>query len=464
MLFSSMTFIYFFLPIVCVLYFLINKKYRNFLLLIASMIFYLWGEPRYFAIMLITILINYFGAVLISVRRTKLNLFLIILLNLSFLIYFKYFNFLIESINLLFHSNIDFIKAIMPIGISFYTFQAMSYIIDVYRGEVKPQRDIYKLSLYICLFPQLIAGPIIKYHDIENQIDYRQESFDKVCIGLKRFIIGLSKKVLIANVAGEVVEKIFSQNPADVTMPISWLGAVCYSFQIFFDFSGYSDMAIGLGLIFGFEFCENFNYPYMSKSVTEFWRRWHISLSTWFKNYVYIPLGGNKKGLKRTCINLLLVFLLTGIWHGAGWNFIVWGIWYAFFLIIEKITNFHKIQGNNKTLLIKSVYTLLVVIVGWVIFRADNIGYALSYIKNMFNIFNIHPIQTIQTIPYYLSIYEYIALFFAVICSLDIFKNILLIENKVVKLAVNVFLLILFVLSTASISLSTYNPFIYFRF
>ncbi len=462
MLFSSMTFIYVFLPIVCTVYFFIKKELHNFILLIASMIFYMWGEPRYFAIMLLTIFINYFGALLIDKKRNKTVLIFIILLNLSFLIYFKYFNFLIENINLLFHSNIDFIKAIMPIGISFYTFQAMSYIIDVYRKEEKPQKDIYKLSLYICLFPQLIAGPIIKYHDIKNQIDNREETFSKVCFGAKRFIIGLSKKVLIANVMGEIVEKIFSQNPDNLTLPISWLGAICYSFQIFFDFSGYSDMAIGLGLIFGFNFMENFNYPYISKSITEFWRRWHISLSTWFKDYVYIPLGGNKCGIKRTCFNLFLVFLITGIWHGASWNFIFWGLWYALFLIIEKITGIHK--DPNEKPFIKHIYVLFVIAIGWVIFRADNLIYAFNYIKTMLNPLKINLKATIDVLPYYISIYEFLILSTAIICAIPIFNRMLQIENKAGKLFINIYLLVLFILSTASIAVSTYNPFIYFRF
>ncbi len=461
MLFSSITFIYMFLPIVCTIYFFAKKEYRNFILLIASMIFYAWGEPRYFAIMLLTIIINYFGALLIDKKRNKFNLILVLLLNLSFLIYFKYFNFLIENINLLFKANIDFIKVIMPIGISFYTFQAMSYILDVYRNEVKPQKDIYKLALFICFFPQLIAGPIIKYHDIEEQLDNRDENFDKVSLGIKRFITGLSKKVLIANILGEITDKIFSQNPDLLTLPISWLGAISYSFQIYFDFSGYSDMAIGLGLIFGFKFMENFNYPYLSKSVTDFWHRWHISLSTWFKNYVYIPLGGNKNGIKKTCLNLFLVFLLTGIWHGANWNFIVWGIWYALFLVIEKITGFHKTSKNP---VLKHIYALLVIVVGWVIFRADNLSYAVNYIFNMFNIFKINFNETIQAIPYYISTYEGIIILCAVICSTSLFKNMFQIQNKTAKFFINIYLLFLFILSTGLISYSTYNPFIYFRF
>ena len=296
MLFSSISFIYVFLPAVCFLYLITRKELHNPILLIASIIFYAWGEPRYLAIMIVTIMVNYLGALLIEKYplKKKLTLTLTIAANLGFLIYFKYFNFILGNINALLHTNIDFIKVVMPIGISFYTFQAMSYLIDVYRGECKAQKDIYKMALYICLFPQLIAGPIVKYHDVAEQIDSREVNFEKVDIGVKRFIIGLAKKMLIANTMGAIADKIFVQAPDTFTPLIAWIGSFAYSLQLFYDFSGYSDMAIGLGLIFGFRFMENFNYPYISKSITEFWRRWHISLSTWFRQYVYIPLGGNK--------------------------------------------------------------------------------------------------------------------------------------------------------------------------
>ena len=313
MLFSSMTFIYLFLPVVLVLYFSAKPERRNNILLLASILFYAWGEPKYVVIMLLTILINYFGAILIEKfsSHKKLLLVLTIACDLSFLIYFKYFNFIIDNVNARSHGSIAPLNIIMPIGISFYTFQALSYVIDTYRGEVRAQKNIYKLALFICLFPQLIAGPILKYHDIEAQIEKRKVEFDKVNKGVKRFIIGLSKKMLIANTMGAIADKIFSQNPDMFSHSIAWLGALTYSLQLYFDFSGYSDMAIGLGLIFGFNFMENFNYPYISKSITEFWRRWHISLSTWFKQYVYIPLGGNRLGLIRTCQNLGIVFLLA---------------------------------------------------------------------------------------------------------------------------------------------------------
>ena len=315
-----MTFVYMFLPIVCLIYLCSKKELHNGILLAASILFYAWGEPRYLAIMLLTIIVNYLGAIAIEKwsKYKKLSLILTIIVNLAFLAYFKYFNFLLDNINHIFSLDIKFVEVILPLGISFYTFQAMSYLIDVYRGECKAQIDFYKLALYICLFPQLIAGPIVKYHDIAEQIDSREVNFDKVQYGVKRFIIGLSKKMLIANTMGAIADKIFLQAPDTFTPLVAWIGAIAYSFQLFFDFSGYSDMAIGLGAIFGFKFMENFNYPYISKSITEFWRRWHISLSTWFKEYLYIPLGGSRCSLKRTCFNLGVVFFLTGLWHGAS--------------------------------------------------------------------------------------------------------------------------------------------------
>ena len=310
-----MSFIFLFLPIVCLIYLCSKKELHNAILLIASIIFYAWGEPKYLAIMLLTIIINYGGAIAIDKYKNnkKLVLILTITADLSFLFYFKYFNFVLENINRLFSADIRFIEVILPLVISFYTFQAMSYLIDVYRGECNVQKNFYKLALYICLFPQLIAGPIVKYHDIADQIESREVNFEKVQYGVKRFIIGLSKKMLIANTLGAIADKIFVQAPDTFSPLIAWLGAFAYSFQLYFDFSGYSDMAIGLGAIFGFKFMENFNYPYISKSISEFWRRWHISLSTWFKQYVYIPLGGNRKGMSRTCLLIPFLFPPSGM-------------------------------------------------------------------------------------------------------------------------------------------------------
>ena len=466
MLFSSMTFVYIFLPIVLALYLLARKDLQNYILLIASIIFYAWGEPRYLAIMLLTILINYIGANYISrnTKHRKLLLIITILANLSFLFYFKYFNFVAENINSLFSVNINLVKVIMPIGISFYTFQALSYVIDVYRKEVKPQKDIYKLALYICLFPQLIAGPIIKYHDINEQIDKRTVTFDKVSYGIKRFIIGLSKKMLIANILGEIVDKIFTQPVEQFDTLTAWIGAFAYSLQLFYDFSGYSDMAIGLGSIFGFKILENFNYPYISKSITEFWRRWHISLSTWFKEYLYIPLGGNRVSKTRNYVNLFIVFLATGIWHGAAWNFIFWGLWHGMFIIFEKATGWHKKEGGWQLKFLQHIYCILAFVIGWVMFRAENMSYAWQYIKNMFGL--VKGDKIIYELPYYIDNIGILAFIAAILCAMPIFNKMLFIkyEHKILRSIVNIWLITLFILSTACIAASTYNPFIYFRF
>ena len=466
MLFSSISFIYVFLPAVCFLYLITRKELHNPILLIASIIFYAWGEPRYLAIMIVTIMVNYLGALLIEKYplKKKLTLTLTIAANLGFLIYFKYFNFILGNINALLHTNIDFIKVVMPIGISFYTFQAMSYLIDVYRGECKAQKDIYKMALYICLFPQLIAGPIVKYHDVAEQIDSREVNFEKVDIGVKRFIIGLAKKMLIANTMGAIADKIFVQAPDTFTPLIAWIGSFAYSLQLFYDFSGYSDMAIGLGLIFGFRFMENFNYPYISKSITEFWRRWHISLSTWFRQYVYIPLGGNKISPNRTYINLAVVFFLTGLWHGASWNFIFWGLWNGFFIILEKMTGWHKETDKPFINFLKHIYTIFIFVLVWVMFRADNMHYAAIYLKNMFGLVKVHDIA--YGISYYGDTVEILTFIIAVICAMPVFSKILEIkqERKILRSIVNIWLIILFILSTAAIAASTYNPFIYFRF
>ncbi len=464
MLFSSMTFIFIFLPIVCLLNYLLGKKHHNIILLIASIIFYAWGEPIYVFIMLSTILINYFGAILVSKdnKNKKLWLTLSIVLNLGILFYFKYFNFFIYNLNHFLDKDFNFIKVIMPIGISFYTFQAMSYLIDVYRQEAPVQKNIFNLTLYISLFPQLVAGPIVKYHDIDQQLTNRTITFSQIIIGVKRFIIGLSKKTLIANTCGEVADKIFTLPVEQFDTLTSWIGAIFYSLQLFFDFSGYSDMAIGLGLIFGFKFLENFNYPYISKSITEFWRRWHISLSTWFKLYLYIPLGGNRCGAIRTYINLFIVFLATGFWHGASWNFIFWGLWHGIFIIFEKITNWHQYHKNKFISITQHIYTILIFIIGWVMFRAEDMSYATQYIKNMFGLIQEHKIA--YSTSYFIDNISLIALFAGIICSMPIFNRLIYNNKPIIKALTNCWLIFLFLLSFASIAASTYNPFIYFRF
>ncbi len=466
MLFSSMTFIFVFLPVVCLLYWLLGKRFHNAILLFASIIFYAWGEPKYVFIMLLTILINYFGAILVNKSRNHKKLWLIlgILLNLSMLFYFKYFNFMLENINLISGKNFEFIKVIMPIGISFYTFQAMSYLIDVYRGEATLQKNFFKLALYISLFPQLVAGPIVKYHDVSQQLSNRQSDFSSIILGVKRFIIGLAKKTLIANTCGEVADKIFTLPVEQFDTLTSWFGAVYYSLQLFFDFSGYSDMAIGLGLIFGFKFLENFNYPYISKSITEFWRRWHISLSTWFKMYLYIPLGGNRCGKIRTYFNLFIVFLATGFWHGASWNFIFWGLRHGIFIIFEKLTDWHKEKQSKILSFIQHIYTILVFIIGWVMFRAEDMTYAWNYIKNMIGL--NRGTQAAYETTYFIDNISIIALVVGLICSTPIFTRLIHISPKysAVKFLINGWLFFLFLLSFSSIASSTYNPFIYFRF
>ena len=461
-----MTFVFLFLPIVSVLYLLVRKELRNYVLLLASLLFYAWSEPNYLAIMLLTILVNYAGALGISRCRRGggrlATLALTVVVNLGILFYFKYFNFVVENINAAFHAEIDLIKVVRPIGISFYTFQALSYVVDVYRREVEAQRDVCKLALYIALFPQLIAGPIVKYHDVKEQIDNREESFEKVAYGVKRFIIGLAKKMLIANTLGAVADKVFSQ-AADTVHPLmAWVGAIAYSLQLFYDFSGYSDMAIGLGSIFGFKFLENFNYPYISKSITEFWRRWHISLSTWFKEYLYIPLGGNRCGKARNYFNLFTVFLLTGFWHGAAWNFIFWGLWHGVFIIFEKLTGWHKAEGGKGLSLAKHVYTIFVFVIGWVMFRADSMGEALAYLKNMFGMIPEH--HDCYRLIYYVDNIELIAFAVGILCAMPIFRRMLEAKNAWLRAGVNAWLLVLFLLSVSSIAASTYNPFIYFRF
>ena len=462
MLFSSITFVFLFLPIVCLSYLLAKREIRNYLLLLASILFYAWGEPTYLAIMILTVLANYLGALAVD-KFPKYKLFSLwatIAVDLGFLFYFKYFNFVVGNVNKAFAMDIPFAEIIMPIGISFYTFQAMSYLIDVYRREVPVQKDIYKLALYIALFPQLVAGPIVKYHDVNEQIDRRSVTFEKVSSGVKRFILGLAKKMLIANTLGAVVDKVFALPTDQIDAATSWLGAIFYTLQLYYDFSGYSDMAIGLGLIFGFQFMENFNYPYISKSITEFWRRWHISLSTWFKQYLYIPLGGNRKGLTRTYLNLFLVFLATGIWHGAEWTFVLWGLWNGLFIILERFLGWNKDTDGSP---LRHLYTIFVFVLGWVLFRAPDMTYAFGYIKDMFGFAVGRPVDSIWAT---LDTPEILAFAVGTVCAMPVCRNILQVPDrrKVLKSLLNIYLIFIFVVSAAAMAASTYNPFIYFRF
>ncbi len=471
MVFSSAVFLFMFLPFVLFGYHFIREKYRNIFLLLVSLLFYAWGGPKYVLLMGLSILINYLGGLLIdSIPKEndmgirKLLFAVVILLNLGILIYFKYTNFIVDSVNSILKTNIVIRNIMLPIGISFYTFQGLSYIIDLYRGQVKVQKKLINLALYIALFPQLVAGPIVRYIDVNEQIENRDYNLEGYTIGVKRFIIGLSKKVIIANQVGMVVDEIFSLPANQNSIGIAWLGIICYTLQIYFDFSGYSDMAIGLGKIFGFDFQENFNYPYISKSISEFWRRWHISLSSWFRDYLYIPLGGNRKG--NVYFNLLIVFLATGIWHGAAWNFVVWGIWHGIFIVIERL-----FRNSNKKVkipsFIKWLYTMLIVIIGWVLFRAPNLGYAIQYLGVMFGIIASEKVGF--TIMWYLTGRIIFALSIGIIASIplvDLFrKKVKVLEGTYLELAIeNTWLVVLLGISIILVMTSTYNPFIYFRF
>lgn len=382
MVFSSSVFLFVFLPILLIVYFLIpTTSLKNAILFVASIFFYAWGEPVHIFLMLGSIVINYFFGRFMEgkpwIRKTSFAC--AIIWNIGLLFAFKYSSFFVVSINTIFKMNIPVPNIALPIGISFYTFQILSYIIDVYRGEYKAQRNILYLGMYVSLFPQLIAGPIVRYAQIEGQLKIRKTDFNNIYLGLRRFTIGFSKKILIADQLSPLVDSIVSGKYPSILA--YWIGAVAYTLQIYYDFCGYSDMAIGLGKVFGFEFPENFNHPYFSTSISEFWRRWHITLGAWFKDYVYIPLGGNRIGIRRTCVNLFVVFLLTGMWHGAGLNFLIWGIYYAVFIIAEKLLIKEKIE--RFPVWIGRIYTLIVVIVGWVIFRVDSMSNLCMYLRGM---------------------------------------------------------------------------------
>jgi alginate O-acetyltransferase complex protein AlgI len=394
-------------------------------------------------------------------KERKKYLILIIAINLSTLFYFKYFNFTIDNVNSLFNTAYSS-KILLPIGISFYLFQIMSYVIDVYKRNVKVQKSFLLLSTYISLFPQLIAGPIVRYSTIEDQLLNRNESWDKFYQGLRRFIIGLIKKVVIANNVAIIANLLFVETaPVNVNFTLAWVGAIAYTFQIYFDFSGYSDMAIGLGRMFGFEFLENFNYPYISTSITDFWHRWHISLSTWFRDYVYIPLGGNRKGLKRQIINILIVWLLTGLWHGAAWNFIIWGMYFALILIVEKLFLLKVLKKLPK--FVGWIYSMLLIIIGWVIFNSADFYEIVLILKNMFSNFELNSLVYIKNLRI-LYLWPYMVM--AVLLSTPIIKKIgeKLNQTKIGEVIVNIILIIMLYWCILLLVNNSYNPFIYFRF
>ena len=459
MIFSSILFIYYFLPLLLLFYFIIPSKYKNLVLLIFSLIFYFLGEPKYIIILLLSCIINYFLSKQIEKEKhAKLYLIISLIYNIGLLLVFKYTDFFIGNINNILNTNIPFMYIIMPIGISFFTFQILGYIIDVYNKKHKSARKLTDFMTYVCLFPQLVAGPIVRYSDIEKELQDRTHSFDKFGNGIKRFVIGLSKKVLLANVLGE-----FSKSLITETVLSSWLKPIAYTLQIYFDFSGYSDMAIGLGLMFGFKFLENFNYPLIASSITDFWRRWHISLSSWFKDYVYIPLGGNRVNKLKWIRNLFIVWFLTGFWHGASWNFIIWGLYFGVILVIEKLFIGKYLE---KTKVFKYIYSLLIVVISFLIFNATSTNEIFSSLKNMFFINKIDLINQ-ETIYYFKS--YLVILIVSIISATPLLKNIVLKikeskYQKVISFLEPIVIIILLVLSTTFLIDESFNPFLYFRF
>ena len=382
MLFTSISFLYYFLPLVLIVYFIVPKKYKNLVLLLFSLLFYFYGEPKYILLMLFEILVAFIGAILIDKYKDKSILILTLFIHIILLVIFKYTDFFISNINNIFNTNFKLLNIALPIGISFYTFQIISYVIDVYRGKVKVQKSFLKLATYVSLFPQLIAGPIVRYEVIEDELDNRKHSFEDFAIGVRRFTIGLTKKVLIANMLGELCTKFDLVDERSIVF--YWIFAISYMLQIYFDFSAYSDMAIGLGRIFGFHFLENFDYPYISKSITEFWRRWHISLGSWFRDYVYIPLEGNRVNKIKFLRNILIVWLLTGFWHGASWNFIIWGLYFGILLILEKYVLKKYIEKTPTA--IRYILTMFLVIISFYIFAFDDTTKLIDFGKILFGL------------------------------------------------------------------------------
>ena len=461
MVFSSIAFLFYFLPITLAVYYILPKKCRNIVLLIASLIFYAYGEPTYVAVMILSIIFTYIYGLLIDKFRkfSKLFLILAICTSIGLLIYFKYTNFIIENINLWLKNKVDFIDVVLPIGISFYTFQMLSYIIDLYRREVKLQKNIFKLGLYITLFPQLIAGPIVRYQTIEEQLEKREHSLEKFALGVRRFVIGLGKKVLIANLLGELNQVFLGSS--DKSVLFYCIYGISVTLQIYFDFSGYSDMAIGLGKMFGFDFLENFNYPYIAKSITDFWRRWHMSLSSWFRDYIYIPLGGNRVSKLKWIRNIFVVWILTGIWHGAAWNFLIWGLYFGIILLFEKLFLGKILEKLPQ--IFSRLYVIIIIMISFIIFNGENASQVLENLGGLVGYKNI-PLVSLESIYYFKS--YLIILVTGIIGSTPLMKNIFAKEKlkKIVNILEPVFLVFILILSTSYIVDGSFNPFLYFRF
>lgn len=466
MVFSSTIFLCVYLPLVLLGYYICPKKGRNLFLLIASLVFYAWGEPKYVFLMIFSILVNYiFGRLMDKHRenkkRLKLMLVLSVVIDIGLLSVFKYTDFIITNVNAIFGANFDLLNIALPIGISFYTFQAMSYTIDVYRNDVRVQKNLIDFGMYITMFPQLIAGPIVRYADVQDQLAERSVTTADFSEGVMRFVVGLGKKVLLANQMGAVWSEIYALG-GDVSALMAWTGAIAYTFQIYFDFSGYSDMAIGLGRMFGFKFPENFRYPYQSVSITDFWRRWHITLSTWFKEYLYIPLGGNRRGLARQALNLLIVWSLTGFWHGAGWNFVLWGLYYFVILFIEKLFLLKALDKLPK--FFRHVYALLLIIIGWVIFASDDVSVLLPFLGSMFGANG-----AVGGMDVYTLLTKAALLVICCIASTELPKKLFLsaagaMNEKAAFTLKSVMTIALLALSMILLIGDSYNPFLYFRF
>ena len=460
MVFSSVTFLFLFLPVSLVLYYVVPQRFKNLVLMLCSLVFYAWGEPVYVLLMLYSILLNYVSGLLMArhKKHKKQVLIFTVILNLFILGFFKYYGFLMENINALTGLDLPIRKLALPIGISFYTFQALSYDIDLYRGRFRVQKDFVTFAAYITMFPQLIAGPIVRYEDVAKQMEHRKLSLSRFGKGALRFIFGLSKKILLANTAGALFDAIHASGN-ELSVITAWIGALAYTFQIYFDFSGYSDMAIGLGEMLGFRFMENFDHPYAAESVTDFWRRWHISLSTWFREYVYIPLGGNRVSTGRHIRNILIVWLLTGLWHGASWNFILWGLYYGLLLLFEK----YVWSRVNTPRVLNRILTMLLVVIGWVIFSSDTLPQIFTTLGAMFGGARLGFIDSHAL--YYLST-NWVLFALCVFCSLPYVKTLYdaLIRRKIGRIVLIAAAVLLLIVSTAFMVSQSYNPFLYFRF
>ena len=468
MLFSSIVFLFTFLPAVMILYYLLPVRFRNVILLLASLVFYAWGEPVYLFLMLLSILFNYFSGLDIArnlqdKRAAKRSLVFNLIINLAVLGFFKYEGFVLDTLNGILPVHISYHALPLPIGISFYTFQILSYIIDVYRGNVKVQTNLPNFALYVTMFPQLIAGPIVQYADVDEQLASREVSWTKFGEGSMYFIRGLAKKVLLANTSGMIFTEVSGLAKGNVAVMTAWLGAFAYMFQIYFDFSGYSDMAIGLGKMFGFEFNMNFNYPYVSKSITEFWRRWHISLSSWFRDYVYIPLGGNRVSKIKHIRNLLIVWFLTGLWHGAAWNFVAWGLYYGVILIIEKYVLSPVLDRLPDV--VRHIYSIVLVVIGWVLFFSSSFGQAADYIRVMFGA-GAHGFADRESM--YLLTSNLILWLILIFGSTPLvhfrYEHMLRSKKWNTTIINSVVYAALFIVCIAYLVTETYNPFLYFRF